>query len=109
MTTYYAYFEQGGGCDYTLACGKLLAPLKATAVDEAIAEIRSKYECCFRQGHEYEVASVRLFQVSDATDLDIAAIRRDVAAADAAEKQAELEFKERAQLEKLQAKYGGKP
>ena len=37
---YFAYLQQDGVCDYSIACGNLLELLKATTKESAIAELK---------------------------------------------------------------------
>jgi hypothetical protein len=107
MKTYLLVLEgPGEGCDYTIGCNLSVETIHAS--DAAGAHAKAVETFDYYGGREM-VASMRLYQVAMGVDIDVDAI---VAAARAQEQKAAdaaAEAAERAELERLQAKYGGGP
>lgn len=105
-TKFYLFRNQaGGGCDYTIGCGKELTALRAQTLEEAIAEA-SGYD------NGYNIADVGEYTLDDAMifaapvhvfDLNTMRIERRAAAE--ATSRAKEEERERAELERLSKKY----
>ena len=41
---YFLFLNQGGGCDYTIACGEKLVSLEAETMEQAKEEVKEKLE-----------------------------------------------------------------
>lgn len=112
---FYLYEEQGGGCDYTIACGKRLRLLdKATTMEEAIAIAKSS--TTGRYGEEetmicvegdFAIKEARILAVAEEFVVDIQALRSQRKAQRAAKEAQEREENERQQYEKLRQKFEG--
>ena len=101
MDSYYVVVKQAGeGCDYTIGCGLAMWKLDAANHAEAVAEARALYE----ESYENELASMKL--VTSSQDLPVHKWRGEVEQARAAAKAAKSEAAERAELERLQARFG---
>ena len=118
MSTFYLYEEQSGGCDYSIACGQRLRVLKgATTMQEAIIVATSEEYLGCEPGEDYgpissdpdedELLRASVLEVSGIIEINLANFiriakeRKDAIEAGAAE------ARERAELERLKAKYGG--
>ena len=67
MSKFYVYFQQSGGRDYTIGCGKLLTQLKSKDKISALREARDKFNKVYDGGK----FTVTLFEVSDKTEINI--------------------------------------
>lgn len=108
MSTFYAYWEQGGGCDYTIGCGVQLEKLPGSELQEATRHAIDDHPNRFEEGSDDEVVALTILEVVDATKIDVADIKLQMfqrAVADAAQK---TENEERAEFERLRAKFGDK-
>jgi hypothetical protein len=104
MSTFYVYYTGPGGCDYTIGCNNSLQKLKATNKTDAEKEIQEEY---IHMG-EYGIDRVQLLEVAHITDIDVTAIDKRI---EQKRRQAEIkrvEAEERAQYEKLHAKFNRK-
>lgn len=102
MSTFYAYYTGPGGCDYTIGCNNSLQKLKAIHKHDAEKEILEEYS---HMG-EYGIDNIQLLEVKSVEDIDLSEIDRRLAEE---KRQAEIrrvEAEERAQYEKLHAKFG---
>ena len=114
MSKYYLYLEQAGeGCDYMIGCGNKLVALMGQTYDDATAEACALFvgdDAPYALDRDDQViAKAVVFEYCCALDLD--QLKEQIAAAKkaAAEKStaARQEQHERAELARLQAKYGG--
>jgi len=93
--------ETDNGCDYTVACGKVLRQLVSSTADDALAEIREM----MGEGLPSDLVSIILLDVREITAVPLSAWcaeEREVAAARAVEW---LEEEEREEYERLKRKY----
>lgn len=107
---YIAIFHQDGGCDYTIGCGVSVDTLKADSRDDAVEEVRAKFGIG-REEREYdieEISSVSLLEVTCEVEVDLDLIKDEIENAKTAAKAAALEAQEKAELERLYKKYGGR-
>lgn len=108
---FYLWMKQkGGGCDYTIGCGECLVTLKATSLDEALAELPRTFEDHGVRG-ESELEECLLLQGADVPTIRVWSYYTDyLAKADAARREEEIERKQReiarmaAEVEKLKRK-----
>lgn len=103
---FYAYLEQGCGCDYTIGCGKLLVELKETSFEGAQEELWGEYGCRHYLGGEADLASIRVFQASEVRAVNLVEWKTRLAEQEKAEKAARDAAKDRAEYERLKAKFG---
>lgn len=106
MKTYKAYITQeGGGCDYTIACGETILNLEATTLEEAqqevLKEIKEDYS-----GDERRLEKVELYEIENIFALDIQAIYKHIDTEKLQAKQKQKEEKERQEFERLKTKFG---
>lgn len=75
MAKYIAYLEQAGeGCDYTIACGKLLIELESDDLHGALEEIKQMLK---EEYHgERALGRLRLFKIEEELPVDLRAIYR---------------------------------
>jgi len=111
---FYLYLDGGEGCDDTLACNKLLKPMKAKTWDEARKEAADDEELGDptadpRRGYgcgEGIMHKATILEVVRSEDVDIkawaAGRRREIEA----EEKSEADARERAEFERLKAKLG---
>lgn len=110
---YYAWLSNGsGGCDYTVGCGERLEELKAGTMEEArvALEVIIKDhggDHVFDPDDERSLAMIRILEVSTVAEIDMQQRWEAIRETKEAEKRAEREKHERAELERLKAKFGG--
>jgi hypothetical protein len=102
---YYAYFEQENGCDYTIACGKVLKKLKATNLSEAQEETVKIIKENYQPGYEMEISKATIIESITTLNLSIEALYDDMKTEKQKEKEEETKAKELADLERLKKKY----
>lgn len=102
MSTFYAYYTGPGGCDYTIGCNNSLQKLGATNKHDAEKEIQEAYS---HMG-EYGIDNVQLLEVKSVLDIDLTAIDLKNAEERRHKEIKRVEAEERAQYDKLHAKYG---
>lgn len=103
MKTFLLELHQDGGCDYTIACGTLTTTIVAKNLDKA----REKASDFLGAYLEDGIESATLYEVTQTTRLDLKAIRGERARQRDLEELREKERAERAELERLKAKYEG--
>ena len=108
MSDFYVYWEQDGGCDYTIACGKDLEKLPVSSVEEAVKHAVEEHEHRFEEGSECEVVRLTILEVVGATQIDVADIKLQLFQKTVEAAHADPEAKERAEYERLRAKFGDK-
>jgi hypothetical protein len=105
ISKYMAYLQQHGeGCDYTIACGKELIPLKGDNLTEAAKDLRRIIE---EEGYtgERRLKDVVLLEIDNFISMDINLIYNEIKKeqerqVDEGNREAEL-----AELERLKRKY----
>jgi len=102
MSKYILIMKQGGGCVYTIACGTLIIEMDATTPAEAQAE--AQLEIDYHGLDRIDEAAI--YEVAAKIIFNIEAVKAEREAAEAAEAEAQKEAKDRAELARLQAKYG---
>ena len=110
-----AYVKQAGyGCDYTIDCGNTLWKLNADSKEEAVEELKKKIigELDTQHGAYYEgfwdelkLMSVELFEVADYEDLDVGLWYKEAEAKAKSIKDSLRKSKEKAEYERLKAKF----
>lgn len=98
-----AIFHQSGGCDYTIGCGIRQVYLTAFNMCEAKEEATVHLETF---GADVTIDSVTIYEVIETDSLDIKEAYRKIAQQKRTQLQTQQEAEERAQLARLQAKYG---
>lgn len=102
---YIAVLQQfGEGCDYTIACGTQMVPLKAATPDEAIAECK---ELLKEYRDERSLSSMYIFETTRSLKVPVDELYKEMDDAAVAAAAAKEEAQARAQFEKLQARFGG--
>ncbi len=105
MAKYVLYMDQGEGCDYTIACGKILIPLKSENLEDVRNEVKEKvkYYGCYPDD-ERQLKTLKVLEITNSYDFldDIYTELRDEKRK---RKEEELRKKELALLEKLKKKY----
>lgn len=116
MSEFYLYEEQDGGCDYTIGCGKRLRKLKAADTESALQEAKSintnefgDDEPMIHTEGQYCPSKAWIFAVESVVEIDIRALACERRFVKSAQQQQEREKRERAEYERLSAKFGGKP
>jgi len=106
--TYVLVMQQGGGCDYTIACGTKVVNLAADNDDEAVEAAEQVMDDHGGFGdYECRVDSARILKVVGSVPFDVKAIRAERKAEAEKEAAAEKEAEERAEFERLKGKFGG--
>jgi hypothetical protein len=100
MKTYKAYFEQDGGCDYTIGCGFILIDLEATNWDAANEELTEKLG-----DYGSYVNRATLLEISNELEIDVDDIRNAEEEVRKEEERKETEKQEKKELERLLNKY----
>ena len=108
---YYLWAEgYGEGCDYTIGCNLSMTRLAARTHKEAVAEAKRLMGddewAELDPDYEQRIESATILSVSKVTDLPLGAWRAEVQAEADAEVEQEKEAQERAEFERLQAKFG---
>lgn len=116
MSRFYVYFHQGGGCDYSIACGQKLAimPESVKTLAEAEALFFSGDEATARDYQlEYygrskveSLESVVILEVADSREPDLAGYFRRKREEEKEAYRARMEVEEKAEYERLQKKFG---
>ena len=101
---FFAYFEQPGGCDYTIGCGKQLRALSSVTKDEAIQEIHTMISEEFSPDSDRRLEGVHLIE-GTMTYLDITSIYIKISAQKQREEVIRKEQSERELFEKLKQKF----
>ena len=104
---FYLYAKQDGGCDYTIACGETLELMEAETFDEAVVEAEQWVRENEHEGYR-EFSRVDILHAA-VTPVDLAGIRCKVIREEEGARRAEIEQRERAELERLRAKYDTRP
>ena len=102
------------GCDFTIGCAQTLWRLSAKTKDEAIAEVKKKTIGDYVPGHGYEegywiereLGEVTLFEVLEDTKLPIKQWYTEARKFLEEQKNKERTDLERAEFERLKAKFG---
>lgn len=105
---FFAYFEQDGGCDYTIACGKYMHKLDSNNMVDAVVETENLVRENFREGGEMEISKATIMQVSSINPIDIPNLYRIIKAEKVQLQAEENKRKELAELERLKQKYENK-
>lgn len=106
MSIYKAYIKQkSDGCDYTIGCARTVINIDATSLDEAKNKLfeRIKEDYSYQ---ENRLKSVELFEISNIVSLDMNEIYKRIDDEEYNKQQQALEEKERADYERLKAKFG---
>lgn len=114
--------EQGEGCDYTIGCGVAWYLWEAESFDALIADLRATlakgyagvYEESDGDGlaeavvatHERRRNNIEIFEISASHKLDLPALRAIYEDAEARVEAADKAEAERAEFERLKAKFG---
>ena len=105
MKQYLAYLTQdGGGCDYTIACGKKLITIEAETMDEAQEKLEEEIRECY-SGREYRLELVELYEVASERLIDIQNIYAKIDGIREESRLDAIKQSELAQLEQLKKKY----
>lgn len=100
---FYLYEEQSGGCDYTIGCGRRLTPIAGVADAEGAAKaVLGRLDL----DGDYAIRRAAVLCVADELEIDLDALRREREAGKARGAAEEREAAERAEFERLSAKYG---
>lgn len=102
---YYAYFEQENGCDYTIACGKVMRKLKATNLSEAQQETVEIIKESYYPGTEFEISKATIIESITVLNLSVDAIYDAMKTERQKQKDEEIRLRELADLERLKKKY----
>jgi len=98
------------GCDYTIGCGTAVAIFDAESVADAERRVLSDEEYGSPRSHgpggERRLASITLYPLAGCAQVDLAAHWRACAQREADAASADAEQRERAEFERLRAKYG---
>lgn len=88
MSSFIAYLNQDGGCDYTIGCGKLLITIEADSLE--LAKIKL-YEIIEKEYNfsEFYLSSAEIFEVSSSEKINVKQIYK------------ELNEKEKARIERM--------
>lgn len=105
---FFAYFEQTGGCDYTIACGKYMHKLGSTNMNDAVMETENLVKENFREGGETEISKATVFEISSIEEINIPDLYLAIRQEKNKEKEEENKRKELAELERLKQKYENK-
>lgn len=112
------YEEQPGGCDYSIACGQRLRVLKgATTLQEAVGlAVSEKYLGC-EPGEDYgpissdpgeaELLRATILEINNAYKVDLDGFIQIAKERKAAIEAGPTEARERAEFERLKAKFDG--
>ena len=108
-----AYIDQDNrGCDYTIACGKVLWNLRSNNKSDALLELKKmiigEYEDGdYEDGYwdEHEIKKAILFEVIDKEEVNIKMWYRQAQDTVDQEKQRQKELEEYAELKRLNQKY----
>lgn len=103
---FFIYLQQFNGCDYTLACGKMLIQLAPySSKEEAVAAFKSAF---LDKGSGYDVADrAELLEVVSVEKLPLTEWREERKAIENALELRATEEEERELLRRLKAKYEG--
>lgn len=101
---YLAYIIQPHGCDYTIACGHKLISLEATDQDAAIVELHHIVTTEY-QG-DIQLSDATLLHVTQAITMPVAEWYQASETAKQLQAQLEQEAADRAQYERLRARFG---
>lgn len=95
------------GCDYTIACGKVLRELKAETLEDAIAEVR-KYLAPSLKDDEpiFEANSATIYQVENKHPMPIQEWYNERQKEEEDYKLTQEKEKERLEYERLKVKFG---
>lgn len=102
---YYLWLNQGGGCDYNIGCGQVLHPLKAKTIEEARKEIPEIFEYYGMHDSDSDVRIKNASIVTIAEEFDVKAWLKKQDAKKSAVIMAAKESEEKAQYERLKAKF----
>ncbi len=105
---YYVYYEQGSGCDYTIACGNVLKKLDATNIGDAIVETTQYIKENYYEGSDMQISKAKILESTQVDVIDIAGIYNEQKQERAYKKEEETRNKELADLERLKQKYENK-
>lgn len=100
--------DQGEGCDYTIACGQILLPLKSENLEDVREEVKEKvkyYGCWPDDRGRGGLKILKVFEVSNTYDFRDE-IYSKFLNIQKKKKEEEIRIKELRQLEELQKKYG---
>lgn len=106
MKTYKAYLDQGGGCDYTIACGFKLIDIIANSMEEAKQEL-AKIIVEQYSHDENKLDKAELFEVDQAFTMGMKAIYEKMRYDKNVENERINNDKEKAEFERLKFKFGG--
>lgn len=110
--------QLGEGCDYTIGCGQTVRRIDADNVADATAKILGAPDAdgdwrggfgnprTHGPGGDKRLAAIALYEVASRTDVDLAAHWRACAQREADAASADAEQRERAEFDRLRAKYG---
>ncbi len=108
---FFVWFNQGGGCDYTIGCGQRLVPLPDTikTVEEAKVEVfreegSQPYHRYYYSGSDIE--KVVIYGVVSEHEVNLDKIENDKATKELIEKLILEEATEKAEFERLKKRYG---
>lgn len=98
---FFAYVKMEGGCDYTIACGEELIPLKSNSFEDAEIEIENMIPDRFTD--DYELSSIKILE-GTLNELDCDGIYNKIKER---EEREAVEEQERENYEKLKKKFEG--
>ena len=104
---YHLLREQSHGCDYTIGCGLAIDALDATSMSEAIEEAKGLLVSWgdLNPDSESAIATALVLEVANVCELDVDALRADLLRQRAAQEAARTAEAERAEFERLKAKF----
>jgi hypothetical protein len=108
---FYVYMkQQGEGCDYTIGCGQTVKTMEAESI-EALEEYLASEAAAedgrgFSFGSDYELRKCIIFPAETAHTVDVASYKKKYQQDLAKAKADAAEAKERAEFERLAAKFG---
>lgn len=110
--TFWLIRRQGGGCDYTIGCGWAVDSFEAYDYADALAQMQESAIGCeaddeygFTEIHERELEMAWIVDATEARELPIDAWRKTKDAREGAAAASEAETAERAEYERLRAKF----
>jgi hypothetical protein len=115
MGLFLGIFQQENGCDYTIRCGERVEKVTAANMAEAVAKLshgdEASHPCLgyfgrSEDGGRFRVDSLVVYEVTGEHRVDVKAIFENLAGRVVAEKKAQEEVRERAELDRLRKKYG---
>lgn len=104
MSKFVAYLlQKGGGCDYTIGCGRNLINLESGNMVDAILEMREELR---NFSGESELESVKVMHISEEYDCPVGLWYSEIQQEYERQALAIIEERDRIEFERLKRKYG---